>query len=423
MKKKRNLRTMITGIVTVAVAVVCAFLYASRPTELDKLSQSYLDTVDVEKLQQKVETSFESSYQLKDYVVYGETLSLYKDRYGSVNTDKMQGNNIVLRNVMNDSITSFTFNGKVDSGIDLGSLKEGVYELYTYNHYEKERIYFDKAFKAKTITTMRRNKKVKDITFIADKDALKDQEIQLTKNYAFIIVTKHIPKSNVYDVVIDPCGNAMNYSSNSVDIGASTEILDEPTTSLVLAKKVKKELEKYGLKVKILRNENETPGYYGADGRPARAYKAKAKLYLALGASQDENVYAPYMLTSPYTNSGLANTISYVMNKKGLTLYAARTNTTQNMGVLNDSFVEDGDGKVEKYEFYPQLRETGGRATYTGLYGSEMKNEGYKNSYGMYGLYFAYASATNSESVTYYKDNENALAKALVSGIIAYFEV
>ena len=52
-----------------------------------------------------------------------------------------------------------------------------------------------------------------------------------------------------------------------------------------------------------------------------------------------------------------------------------------------------------------------------------MKNEGYKNSYGMYGLYFAYASATNSESVTYYKDNENALAKALVSGIIAYFEV
>ena len=239
-KKKRNLRTMITGIVTVAVAVVCAFLYASRPTELDKLSQSYLDTVDVEKLQQKVETSFESSYQLKDYVVYGETLSLYKDRYGSVKTDKMQGNNIVLRNVMNDSITSFTFNGKADSGIDLGSLKEGVYELYTYNHYEKERIYFDKAFKAKTITTMRRNKKVKDITFIADKDALKDQEIQLTKNYAFIIVTKHIPKSNVYDVVIDPCGNAMNYSSNSVDIGASTEILDEPTTSLVLAKRLKK---------------------------------------------------------------------------------------------------------------------------------------------------------------------------------------
>lgn len=148
----------------------------------------------------------------------------------------MQGNNIVLRNVMNDAITSFTFNGKVDSGIDLGSLKEGIYELYTYDHYEKERIYFDDAFKAKTITTMRRNKKVKDITFVADKEALKEYDIHLKKNYTFIIVTKHIPKSNVYDVVIDPCGNAMNYISNTVDYGASTSILDEPTSSMEFAK-------------------------------------------------------------------------------------------------------------------------------------------------------------------------------------------
>ena len=63
----------------------------------------------------------------------------------------------------------------VDSGIDLGSLKEGIYELYTYNHFEKERIYFKDAFKAKTITTMRRDEKVtSDITFMADKNALKE---------------------------------------------------------------------------------------------------------------------------------------------------------------------------------------------------------------------------------------------------------
>ena len=208
---KKNLSTMIVGVITIAIVVVCVFLYVSRPTEIDKLSQSYLDTVDVEKLQKKVETSFDGSYRLSDYLVYGETLSLYKDKYGTKKMDKMQGNNIVLRNVMNDAITSFTFNGKVDSGIDLGSLKEGIYELYTYDHYEKERIYFDDAFKAKTITTMRRNKKVKDITFVADKEVLKEYDIHLQKNYSFIIVTKHIPKSNIYDVVIDPCGNAMNY--------------------------------------------------------------------------------------------------------------------------------------------------------------------------------------------------------------------
>lgn len=420
---KKNLSTMIVGVVTIAIVVVCVFLYVSRPTEIDKLSQSYLDTVDVEKLQKKVETSFDGSYRLSDYLVYGETLSLYKDEYGTKKMDKMQGNNIVLRNVMNDAITSFTFNGKVDSGIDLGSLKEGIYELYTYDHYEKERIYFDDAFKVKTITTMRRNKKVKDITFVADKEALKEYDIHLKKNYTFIIVTKHIPKSNVYDVVIDPCGNAMNYISNTVDYGASTSILDEPTSSMEFAKKLKKELEEKGLKVKILRKENETPGYYGADGRPARGYKAKAKLYIALGASYDENVDAPYMMASPYTNSGLANTISYYMDQSGLTLYAARTNSTQENGVLYDSFAEDEKGEVKKYELYPQLRETGGRATYTGVYGDEMRNAKYKDAYGMYGLYFSYASAMNSQSVAYFNDNTDAIAKTLVKGIVRYFEI
>lgn len=81
---------------------------------------------------------------------------------------------------------------------------------------------------------------MKDITFVADKEVLKEYDIHLKKNYSFIIVTKHIPKSNVYDVVIDPCGNAMNYISNTVDYGASTSILDEPTSSMEFAKKLKK---------------------------------------------------------------------------------------------------------------------------------------------------------------------------------------
>lgn len=420
---RKKLSTKIIGIVTIAVAVVCVFLYASRPTEIDKLSESYLDHVDVEKLQKKVEKSFEGNYLIKDYLVYGETLSLYKSEYGSVETDKMQGNNIVLRNVMNDAITSFTFNGSIDSGIDLGSLKEGIYELYTYNHFEKERIYFKDAFKAKTITTMRRDEKVNDVTFVADKNALKNQDIKFKKNYAFIIVTKHIPKSNVYDVVIDPCGNAMNYVSNTVDYGASTSILDEPSSSLEFAKRVKKELEKKELKVKVLRKEGETPGYYGADGRPARGYKVKAKLYLALGASYDENVNAPYMLTSPYTDGGLANTVSYFMSQNGISLYAARTNTTQENGVLNDSFLLDDNGNAQKYEFYPQLRETGGRATHAGLYGGDLTNSSYKDSYGMYGLYFVYASAMNSQSVDYFNENVDAITKILVKSIVRYFEI
>ena len=76
---KKNLSTMIIGMVTIAVAIVCVFLYVSKPKQTNKLSQSYLNGVDVDKLQKKVGKDFEDTYLLKDYVVYGETLSLYKN--------------------------------------------------------------------------------------------------------------------------------------------------------------------------------------------------------------------------------------------------------------------------------------------------------------------------------------------------------
>ena len=45
---------------------------------------------------------------------------------------------------------------------------------------------------------MRRDEKVNDVTFVADKNALKNQDIKFKKNYAFIIVTKHILMSMMW---------------------------------------------------------------------------------------------------------------------------------------------------------------------------------------------------------------------------------
>lgn len=414
---------MVISIAIVSIALVSIFVYMSRPTEVEKLSQSSLDTVDEAKLKKHVDTKFNNTYLLKDYVYYGENLSLYKEAYGSSDMDKMKGNNIVLRNVESGSLMSFTYSGTADSGINVGSLKEGVYELYTYNHYEKERIYFDHAFKAKKFTTMRRNKKVKDVVLMADKDALKEYGIRYKKNYAFLVVTKHIPKAKVYDVVIDPCGNTLNAMTNTVDYGLSTSLLDEQATSLQFAQIVKEKLESYGLKVKILRKGKETPGYYGVDGRPSLGYKAKAKVYLALGASYDESITAPYMMVSPYTNSSLANTVAYAMNQSNTSLYAIQSDSTQESGVTYDTFSQDESGKNTKFEMYPQLRETGGKATYTGEYGDDVKNEAYKDAYGMNGLYFLYASANNEQSVQYFDDYMEDMAANLAKGIVTYYDI
>ena len=59
---------MIIGMVTIAVAIVCVFLYVSKPKQTNKSSQSYLNGVDVDKLQKKVGKDFEGTYLLKDYV-------------------------------------------------------------------------------------------------------------------------------------------------------------------------------------------------------------------------------------------------------------------------------------------------------------------------------------------------------------------
>lgn len=402
--------TLILMVVIAAIVCVSVFLYIQKSNT--KVSQSGI--------KQNVNTEFDGIYEMNDYVVYGETLTLYQNAYDGKATDPMQGNNLMLRNIETDQLTSFTFSGKVDSGIDMSSLEEGIYELYTYDHYQKQRIFFSDTIQAKNLITMRNQGVVKKVKFVANKDALKDYDVELERNYAFLFVTNQKPNKKIYDVVIDPTGNSVDYQTQYVDYGGSSYLMDEQVTSLAFAKTVKKQLESYGLKVKILRKENETIGYYEDDSRISRAYVSGAKLYLTLGASLDEDVNAPYILVSPYTNSTLGNRIAYMFTQNGLNLYNARTDKTQEMGVLSDSFTMNNNYEYTQLEMYPQLRESGGKATYAGnVYG----NSEYSTAYGMYGIYFVFASVNNSESVTNFNTNQKQMAKYLVKGICDYFDI
>lgn len=419
---KKNVTTLILLVVICAICSVSVFLYINRKQD-STVNQigTYLDTVDSNGLKENVETKFDQSYKLQDYLVYGQTLSFYQNTYDGKISDPMQGNNISLRNVMSDETTSFTFSGKADTGVDLGSLEEGIYEIYVYDHYQKKRVYFKEAFTADTFTSMRNKGSVNSVVLTADKDILSDYDISFDKNYAFLIVTKETADKDIYDVVIDPIGNSVDYETKYVDYGGSTDLMDEQATSLAYAKKVKKELESYGLKVKILRKQDETLGYYEEDSRIARAYASKAKVYLALGASFDEDVDAPYMLVSPYTNSGLGNRIAYTFENSGLNVYQARSDTTQEEGVLSDSFNLNDNHEYSEFEVYPQLRESGGKATYAGKYMSN--NENYSSNYGMYGLYFVFASVNNATSVDNFNTNQKKMTKYLVKGICEYFDI
>lgn len=417
----KPVRMIIMLVMTMALIVVSIFLFVSRPTAVEQLGDSYLETVeDVNALKKNIENDYTNTYSVKNYSIYGESLKFYHGT-NLAKTDDLQGTNIALRNVETKDEISFTYGTGAEDGIKLGDLAPGLYEVYAYDHYIKKRIYFNSRIDSEVFETMRRNNRVKHIELVADKDFLKDYDVNLDKNYVFLSVTDNIPKVDTIDIMIDPCGTSS--SSQSV----SNDKYNEQQDSYQFALRVKKELESYGLKVKLTRDKDDTTSYYGKNGRVGKGYEQKAKVFLSVGYSQNQDADRPFIMTSPYSSAALANTISYTMQHDGLHMYETTFNTKSTLeeGVIYDYFMEDGSGtgKESKYEVWPQLRESGGKCTFTGQIEDALDNQRYSNSYGMYGIYFQFANVHSNDSMSYYKKYKKKMSKELAKGIARYFNI
>ncbi len=421
---KRNFSILL--VVTIALSSIAAYLFVSRPTDIDKLSQTYLDCIDQDtQLNELVKASYANTFSLEDYTFYGESLKLYHHSDLSA-VDSIEGKNVLLKNVETKDEIVYTFEDGCEDGIKTGSLKPGLYEIYIYDHFVKKRAYFtSKTHMSQPFETMRRNKKVLHVSLDADKDFLKNYKVNMDKNYAFLSVTENIPKVDSIDVLIDPCGDTYNPDLGQVTSGIETDKIKEQKEAYVFAKKVKKVLESYGLKVKLTRKEDGSPSYYGKKGRVGQGYEQNAKVFLSLGFSQDDEINRPYMVTSAYSSASLADNISYLMQKNGLELYDG-SSTGQSLhgdGVLVDNLLQDEDLEETKFEFYPQLRESGGKSTFAGQYDSALENQRYVDSNGMYGLYFMFCNPYSSDSLNYYQNNKKLLAKTLAESITDYFDI
>lgn len=421
---KRNFTLLL--VVTLAMTSIATYLFVSRPTDIDRLSQSYLDCIDSDtKLDELVKSSYANTFSLEDYTFYGESLKLYHSSDLS-SVDSLEGQNVLLKNVETKDEVVYTFEDGCEDGIKTGSLKPGLYEIFVYDHFVKKRVYFtSKTHMSTPFETMRRNKKVLHVSLDADKNFLKDYKVNMDKNYAFLSVTENIPKVDTIDVLIDPCGDTYNPDLGQVTSGIEANKLTEQKEAYVFAKKVKKVLESYGLKVKLTRKEDGSPSYYGKKGRVGQGYEQNAKVFLSLGFSQDDEINRPYMVTSAYSSGSLADNVSYIMQKNGLELYDVNSSgqALNEAGVIVDSLMQDEDLKETKFEFYPQLRESGGKPTFAGQYDSALENQRYADSNGMYGLYFMFCNAYSSDSISYYQNNKKLLAKTLAESITDYFGI
>ena len=319
-KRKQISQTnfIILLVATIAMASVSLFLFVSRPSELDKLNTSYIDSLDKDtNVKELVKESYKKRYAIQDTSYYGETLKFYQGKEHS-DTDGLMGQNVLLHNVETKEEIIFTFGNGSEDGIKTGSLKPGLYEVFVYDHFVKKRVYADKVMHLTPFETMRRHKKVYHVAFDADKDYLKDYNVEMDKNYAFLSVTETIPKVETIDVLLDPCGDIYDPDQGTVVDGIDVGKWNEQKSSYAFAQKVKKELEKYGLKVALSRKEDGTPSYYGKNGRVAKGYEKNAKVFLSLGFLQDDEQIRPMIVTSAYSSGVLADRISYLMGKDGI---------------------------------------------------------------------------------------------------------
>jgi len=367
------------------------------------------------------------------FTIYGKYLNIKGDLPNEEGTYTL-----VLKNNTQEETISTDINEKrfstskyINDGINLEKLKEGNYLILLhnidtnsyYNLINKTNYHDNKYY------TITRNKKNNLITFNEEKF----NEI----NYLELKVKEESLPPDVYDIVIDP-------GHGGVDTGAGNGKYHESKFTLDYGKTLKEELEKYGLKVKLTREEDVQIKHYGVGSRTGIPYEVKAKLMLSIhlnssGSSKQKGVeiYRAYQ-----DNNDFAKVLADNIKAEADTVYS---NNSQNKildGVYmrkyskSDiaSFIKDAKKKgYEPYDFtddltyYYFIRETGGIMTKAF---SDGRNPKYKepNPYrndnqGVEAYLCELAYISQSDDLKKVINNKEGFIKGLVKSVLTYSEI
>lgn len=422
-RRKVSLRFWILLCALCGIFAVGLFVWQSQPDEIDRLSLTYLDSLKGKDLAASPQSSYENVLNIEDYTVYGETLNLYAAPYSFEERDALYGRNAMVRNLETAQEYSFTFGGGADSGIDLGVLDPGVYEVYVYDDtYTPQRAYMEKPFSENVLTAMRRNKRVNTIRMDADSEFLLRFGIPADRNYLYLTVTSSLPRVKVNDVVIDPSGLVSYLYGNGSEYGYASSVIDEAAASYDLALQIQMYLENAGLRVQLTRTADAPENYYGENGRIGIGYTSQAKVFLGLSMVEGEED-RPFVLSSPFTVGSLGNAMAYAMKENGVETEKVSALPRLNEGSGYDTLMADEKYQQTPWSLYPQLRETGGRTTFAGMYSGAVSNEMFQENNGMYAVLLCYASTDSVSSQEYFLQNREAIARSVAQGILDYFHI
>lgn len=393
-----------------------------QPEEEDK--RYAICSISPSSTEKKLNKSFQDTYSLSDYFYYGESLNLFQKPYDVENADDIVGKTIELVDVCNkDNMYQLSMEGTIDRKLSLEEIKPGFYEVYVVDQLVKKRAVYSTDLYDNHFTTVKRNGKVNRISLIANQDLLKDYNKKLKDRYLFIEVKEEKPNTDDYDIMIDPSKYNKDYTYY-VERGAEGNGVLEYEENYQAAIELKKELEKYGLRVGITRNQIEdVVNTYGRKGRLAKAYRSNARYYFHLGLSEDSSseVKGMEIYYSSHSSAVLANSLLYDLKENtklvGNPLYAY---DEKSVGVIQLSQFTGLDNRTV-YDNDMVIRETGGKATQAGMY-SENTLKGTAsfakdNLYGIQTINIYFGYVTNSDDMAYWKQNRPIIMKEMAASI------
>ncbi|MBR3692985.1 MAG: N-acetylmuramoyl-L-alanine amidase [Erysipelotrichales bacterium] len=369
----------------------------------------------------------EGDYQVKDYLLYGESLGVYAEEYVMGGKDPLYNKSIMLRNLCTGSEFVYLLGSEVDKQILIYELPVGVYEVYVSSLIKDERMFMEEEVLDSFYTVTRGGINHK-VTLIADDnyfypDSEDASELTLEKPYVFLEVTEEELPENVYDILIDP-GHYTNDYGPIVEKGHAANGLIESDETLKAALVMEKVFTDAGLKVKLIRYGDELVDTYGEGGRVWQVFDGQAKYYISnhLNALDDKSVDGTEVMYSSYASSVLAETVlNKIVDNSDLEISGNIGYGNKIPSVLPCKRTDEG------YDAMMMLREPGGKALGAGNI-SELARTQNKpfmegKSYGAQAILIEYLYMSNASDAEKWKNNYELYATLATQGIIDYLKL
>lgn len=382
------------------------------------------------------------------YLVYGTHLNIYGKLNLDLTNSKIDEVKLVLKDIQGDELefivnykvdtSSITFNtaDKINEGINLEGIPKGKYYILLKTISSSKVSYYllDNTTKYNnieyyTITKDHHNNKID----IYSGDYLLDG---LIVPYMCMKIEPHKSLHNIYDIVIDP-GHGGN------DAGAVNGKYKESDVTLEYSILLKTQLEKLGLKVKLIRTDDSYVEAYGEEGRAVVPNKVKAKYVFSIHlnstpyvmkkggveiyAPSNSNLYFAKMIADNIVKTANTAYSPNEINKVEAGVYV-RNFTSQEIAEVNDYA---RNLKFSKYNITIQtpymfmIRETGGIATNAYIDGRNKDygvNKYYNSNIGVEGYLLELGFMTNKNDLYNLINNKGNYVKAITKSIEQYLK-